>query len=84
MKKSIFILMFCCFVVLVIESFILFVLMNKNDKNDIPLTNEQIMKKATVCHKKGKKIQVVYDDEFQVYAVKCTETGFTGDGRRKR
>ena len=63
---------------------IIIFMISLQEKEDVILTNEQIMKKATVCDKKGKAIQMVYDDQWQVYAVKCVESGFpNNDGRKK-
>lgn len=51
---------------------------------DFALTDKQVLDKAQLCHKEGMAIQLVYDDEWNVYAVKCVYGGFTGDGRVKR
>jgi hypothetical protein len=50
---------------------------------DEPLSNREIMAKSDLCHKRGMAIQMIYDDIWDVYAVKCVPGGFTGDGRRK-
>jgi hypothetical protein len=50
---------------------------------DFALTDRQVLDKAQLCHKEGMAIQLVYDENWQVYAVKCVYGGFTGDGRKK-
>jgi len=53
-------------------------------KGDVPLTNEQVLKKGAYCEKYKLAIQMIYDDEWNVYAVKCVEGGFTGSGVKKK
>lgn len=60
-----------------------YVLFSDKTTGDFALTDKQVLDKAQLCHKVGMAIQLVYDDEWQVYAVKYVESGFTGDGRRK-
>ena len=51
---------------------------------DTPLTNEQVLKKASYCDKKGMSIQMVYDDQWEVYAVKCIERYKLPNGKEKK
>ena len=58
-----------------------------NDKiptGDFALTNQQVLDKAQQCHKLDMAIRLVYDEEWNVYAVKCVEGGFTGSGVKKK
>lgn len=50
---------------------------------DEPLTNKQVLDKGQKCADAGKAIKLVYDDEWKVYAVKCVEGGFDGEGNKK-
>ena len=52
-------------------------------KGDIPYTNEQVMSKAKACDKQGFAIQMVYDDLWDVYAVKCIKRGRLPNGKEK-
>lgn len=61
-----------------------YVLAKNKPVEDTALSNQQVLDKAQVCHKKGMAIQLIYDDEWKVYAVKCVYGGFTGDGRLKK
>lgn len=36
-----------------------------------PLTKEQIISKSKECQNEGKTISFLYDEDWQVYAVKC-------------
>jgi len=71
-------------VVLIVPVLIVFHSYYHSAKTDGALSNEQIMEKAQICHRLGMSIQMVYDDEWAVYAVKCVSSGFTGDGRKKK
>ena len=71
-------------VLLIVPALIVFHNYYHATKTDGALSNEQIMEKAQICHRLGMSIQMVYDDECAVYAVKCVNSGFTGDGRKKK
>lgn len=62
---------------------IVFAFVKPQQTGDFALTDKQVLDKAQQCHKAGMAIQLVYDDEWNVYAVKCVYGGFTGDGRKK-
>ena len=59
--------------------------MNPNKTvGDSALTNQQVLDKGMQCSKQGMAIQLIYDDEWNVWAVKCVEGGFTGSGVKKK
>jgi hypothetical protein len=60
-----------------------YVLFSNKVTDDVALTDKQVLDKAQVCHKRDMAIRLVYDEEWNVYAVKCIYGGFTGDGRKK-
>ena len=70
-------------VAVILIYFIVMAILTTKKVGDFALTDKQVLDKAQQCHKAGMAIQLVYDDEWQVYAVKCVEGGFTGEGRKK-
>ncbi len=59
-------------------------LMKHCNKEDVPLTNEQVMQKATTCDKKGKAIRIIYDDQWVVYAVKCVDRFAESEAKKSK
>ena len=51
--------------------FLLLLVSCLDEKGDIPYTKEKVLNKSYVCYKQGMDIQMICDDQLNVYAVKC-------------
>jgi hypothetical protein len=71
-------------ILIIICLFVWGVMCPNKSTGDFALTDKEILVKAQQCHKLDMVIRLVYDEEWNVYAVKCIEGGFTGSGVKKK